>query len=107
MAQLHITELYCARKQDVSGEDEPIIWVAGQWAWNGKVGKKEWVDADLDLRKNFTDSVLVELKEGTGSGDQDGKLLQAWTIQATPAGQRDPLTATAAGYEYKIYYHVD
>jgi hypothetical protein len=107
MAQLHITELKCIRKQDVVGKDEPVIWIAGQYAWDGKIEKGELVDADLNLRKEFTDSVLVELKEANGAGQRDGKLLRAWTIQATPAGPRDPLRATAAGYDYQVFYHVD
>lgn len=106
MAQLHITELKCIRKEDLFGKDEVVITADGQFGWSGKIGKGETIDGSLNYRRAFVDSVLVELKEANG-GEMDGKRLGSWTIQAHPSGQRDPLTATSSGYHYEVYYHVD
>lgn len=106
MAYAHFTELFCKRQQDVFGVDEPLIWVGGRFEWNG-VAKKGEGDTQLNLRVEFADSVLVELKEGNGPGATDGKLLQAWTIHATPVGPRPALVAKGPGYEYYLWYHVD
>jgi len=40
MATITITKLHCVRKQDVSGDDEPVIRLGGQRAWEGKMGKE-------------------------------------------------------------------
>jgi hypothetical protein len=61
----------------------------------------------LNYRTNFDDCVLVELKEANGAGQMDGKQLGTWTVHATPAGARSPLTATSSGYHYQLFYHVD
>jgi len=106
MAQLHITSLTCVRKKEVFNKDQIIINVDGQFAWSGKLGKGDTIDGGLSYRKSFVDSVLVELKEADG-GAMDGERLGYWTVQAHPAGERDPLTAMSSGYEYKMYYHVD
>lgn len=107
MAQLHITELKCIRQQDISGKDEPVIFVGGIRVWNGKIDRGQTIDAGLDVRRSFTGSVLVELKENNG-GDLDtkNKLLGSWTIPDSPRST-DKLTATSSGYHYELFYHVD
>lgn len=80
--------------------------VAGRCVWNGTVEKGHAIDAALDLRIEFANSVLVELKEGNGPGATDGKLLQAWTIGDTRVGTT-MLMAKGPGYEYHLWYHVD
>lgn len=36
-----LTELECIRKQDLSGSDEPELYVAGLEVWDGKMGQGE------------------------------------------------------------------
>jgi hypothetical protein len=102
MARLHITGLKCIRQQDVVGVDEPVIWIAGQFVWGGKMDKHDFVP--LNLNHDFSQSVLLQLKEANGAAEHDGKLLGYWTLQATPA--QDKLTATSSGYHYEVWYHV-
>ena len=102
MATLKITSLKCIRKQDVTGSDEPEIFIAGVKAWDGKITKDQTVHPNVS--RSFKDFVLVELKEQNPGGP---KLLGNWTVGATPtpAGNA-PLTATASGYHYQVYYDV-
>lgn len=57
MAKLTITKLHCERKQDVTGKDEPEIFVAGQSVWSGKMGKGE--TRFPDKKHCFHNSVLT------------------------------------------------
>ncbi len=106
MAHVHLTELKCIRQQDITGLDEPVLFIAGIRVWNGKINRGQMIDAGLDVRREFSGSVLVELKENNGGDlDKNNKLLGSWTIPDTPR-PTDKLTATSSGYHYELYYHV-
>lgn len=100
MATITITKVHCIRKQDVTGQDEPVIDLGGQFAWEGKMGKDDW-DYPNESR-GFSPSVLVELKEKNG---HSSKLLGSWTVSDTPASNKK-LTASSSGYHYEVFYTV-
>ena len=102
MATLKITSLKCIRRQDVTGSDEPEIFIAGVKVWDGKINKDQTLFPNVS--RSFRDFVLVELKEQNPGGP---KSLGNWTVGATPtASGNAPLTATASGYHYQVYYDV-
>ncbi|MEZ5417184.1 MAG: hypothetical protein R2708_07565 [Vicinamibacterales bacterium] len=100
MATLNLTELKCIRKQDITGSDEPEIYIGGLKVWDGKM-KKDDVER-LSESRGFSDSVLVELKERDG---HSAKSLGQWTITDTPTSTKT-LTATSSGYHYQLKYTV-
>lgn len=105
MAKLLLTKLHCERQQDISGQDEPVIFIGGLRVWNGKLDKGK--SAYPNLSHTFEDSVLVELKENNGGNlDTNNKLLGSWRIAATPHAP-STLTATSSGYHYILSYDVD
>jgi hypothetical protein len=102
MATLKITSLKCIRKQDVSGFDEPEIFIGGLKVWDGKIKKDQTLFPNVS--RSFVDFVLVELKEQNPGGP---KSLGNWNVGATPtAAGNAPLTATASGYHYQVFYDV-
>ena len=101
MAKVTLTKLKCIRKQDISGQDEPVLFIAGQEVWEGKMGKDE--DRPLDESRRFNNSVLVELKERDKKKD---KLLKSWTINDTPKTDGKTLTASSSGFHYELSYAV-
>jgi hypothetical protein len=101
MAKITLTQLICERKQDVSGDDEPVLYIAGQEVWEGKIGKGK--SRFPDESRNFDHSVLVELKE---RNDKKYKLLGSWTVRDEAEGKK-MLTASSSGYHYKLWYEVE
>lgn len=80
MARINFTSLKCVRKQDVTGKDEPEIWLDGKKKWDGVMKKGETVVL-IPLFEDFEDSIKVELKERNPNST---KLLGTKT--ARPAG---------------------
>ena len=68
MATIKITTLKCIRKQDVSGDDEPKIFLGSLFAWDGKIGKGESLHPNCT--RGFSDNILVELKEVNGNNEK-------------------------------------
>lgn len=100
MPTLKITKLHCIRKQDISGKDEPVIDIGGQFAWEGKMGKGDWKYPN-EVRE-FNPSIKVDLKE---KDQRSSKLLHSWTI-SNVATSNKKLTASSSGYHYELYYDV-
>src|SRR5215831_1893043 len=100
MATITITKLHCIRKQDVTGEDEPVIDLGGQFAWEGKMGKGDWEYPDES--RGFDPSILVELKE---KNQHSSKLLGSWTVSDVAASNKK-LTASSSGFHYELFYDV-
>ena len=102
MSTIKITTLKCIRKQDVSGDDEPKIYLGSLFAWDGKIGKGESLHPNCT--RGFTDNILVELKEVNGNNE---KQLGKWTVSDTPTPVGNaPLTATSSGFHYEVYFDV-
>lgn len=102
MATLKITTIKCIRKQDVTGSDEPIIYIGGLSVWDGKMNKGESLHPNVS--RAFSDNVLVELREVNGKNQ---KSLGKWTVSDTPtAVGNPPLTATSSGFHYEVYFDV-
>lgn len=102
MATIKITTLKCIRKQDMSGDDEPKIYLGSLFAWDGKIGKGESLHPNCT--RGFSDNILVELKEVNGNRE---KQLGKWTVSDTPTPVGNaPLTATSSGFHYEVYYDV-
>ena len=102
MATITITKLRCVRQQDVTGEDEPVIYLGGQFAWEGKMDKSDW-DYPNESR-TFGPSILVQLKEKNRHNSY--KTLGSWTINDVAATNKK-LTASSSGYHYELYYSVE
>jgi len=100
MATITITKLHCVRKQDVSGDDEPVIRLGGQRAWEGKMGKEDWEYPNES--RTFGPSILVELKEKNGSSE---KPLGSWTVSDV-ATTNKKVTASSSGFHYELFYNV-
>jgi hypothetical protein len=102
MATLKIDSIKCIRKQDVTGSDEPVLYIGGLKVWDGKMNNDD--SRTLNVSRGFTDNVLVELKEVNGKSE---KSLGKWTVSDTPtANGNPPLTATSSGYHYQVYFDV-
>jgi hypothetical protein len=101
MATITITKLHCVRQQDVSGDDEPVIYLGGQYVWEGKMDKGDW-DYPNESR-TFGPSILVQLKEKNGTNSF--KLLGSWTISDVAATNKK-LTASSSGFHYELFYSV-
>lgn len=100
MAKITLNELRCIRKQDAVGEDEPVIDIAGQEVWTGKMGKG---DTDsVNVFRRFDDIVKVELKETDG---KKAKLLDSWNVTDDRQNNKT-LTAQGSGYHYELTYSV-
>jgi hypothetical protein len=100
MATITITKLHCIRKQDVSGDDEPVIRLGGQRAWEGKIGKEDWEYPNES--RTFGPSILVELKEKNGSSE---KPLGSWTVSDVVTTNKK-VTASSSGFHYELFYNV-
>jgi hypothetical protein len=101
MATLNITEVKCIRKQDVTGSDEPEIYIGGLRVWEGKMGKGDVKHPNVS--RGFSDSVLLELKE---RNNNSVKSLGKWTISDTPTSGTPTLTATSSGFHYEVEHTV-
>jgi len=103
MATIRIDSVRCLRPQDVVGEDETKLYIQGLQVWDGKMGRGETLNPNLT--RQFSNTVLVELKEQNGNNNE--KSLGRWTLPSTPtANGNAPLTATSSGYHYEVYYDV-
>ena len=96
MSKITLHSLSCERKKDITGKDEPSLFIAGQEVWNGKIEKhgREYPNES----KEFDNSVLVQLKES-------GNLLRSWTV-SDQIKTNDDLVATSSGYHYVLVYSV-
>lgn len=101
MAKITLTKLTCERKQDVTGQDEPVLYIAGQEVWEGKMGKGD--TRYPNEPRYFDHSVHVELKE---RNKNKYKPLGSWTIRDDAEGEK-MLTASSSGYHYKVWYEVE
>ncbi len=102
MAKITINKLTCERKQDITGQDEPVIYIAGQEVWEGKMGKGD--TRTVDETRNFVGNVYVELKE---KDKKKSKLLDSWTISDNDSVDEKMLTASSSGFHYKLWYSVE
>lgn len=101
MAKITLTKLRCERKQDISGDDEPVLDIAGQEVWAGKMGKGDTQYPNVS--HTFDHSVVVELKERDKKKD---KSLGSWMIR-DDAQSETMLIATSSGYHYQLWYEVE
>lgn len=101
MAKITLKKVHCKRKVDVVGKDEPVVFIASQQVWEGKMSKggAQWPG----VSRTFSDGVIVELKEKTGD---DYKPLGSWTITESDAPETTR-TATSSGYHYEVTCSVD
>lgn len=103
MASIKITTVKCVRKQDITGQDEPRLYIGGLRVWDGKMGKGD--SRHPNISRSFSDNVLVELKEADNNKKE--KALGHWTVSDTPTPNGNPpLTATSSGYHYEVYFDV-
>lgn len=101
MAKITLTKLRCERKQDISGDDEPVLDIAGQEVWAGKMGKGD--TQYPNVFRTFDHRVVVELKERDRKKDTP---LGSWMI-GDDAQSETMLIATSSGYHYQLWYEVE
>jgi hypothetical protein len=105
MALIRIDSVKCIRKQDVVGEDEINLYIAGQRVWEGKMSKGELLRPNVE--RKFANSVFVELKEQNDNNSSE-KSLGSWTVNQTPTvANNPPLTATSSGFHYEVSFDVE
>ncbi|MFC7529227.1 hypothetical protein [Actinoplanes sp. GCM10030250] len=100
MAKVTVTKIVCERKQDVTGKDEPVLKIAGQERWSGKMGND-----DIEYPNEsepFTTTISVQLLERNENNPNKDKVLNSWVLNATPTGAKT-LTATSSGFHYTVY----
>ncbi len=99
MATISFVSLKCVRMQDVSGSDEPEIWLDGEKRWDGVMRKGE-TKVLIPLFQDFDDSIKVELKE---RNPNSFKLLGTKMVQA---GHPDPqpVDFKTSGAHYELSY---
>jgi hypothetical protein len=101
MATLELISLYCHRKQDVSGKDEPRLKVDGDVIWNGVMEK----GSDRNLRDTsvpFEDSTKVKLEEM--NGDKPKQIGAEATIRES--GNPDSVQFKTSGAWYELFFEV-
>lgn len=101
MAKITVTKLRCERKQDISGDDEPILVIDDQEVWAGKMGKGDTQYPNVS--HSFDQSAVVELKERDSKKD---KSLGSWMIRGQ-AQSETMVIATSSGYHYQLWYEVE
>jgi hypothetical protein len=101
MAKITLKKVECIRQVDLTGKDEPVVYIASQQVWEDKMNKGgiQWPG----VSRTFHDSVLVELKEKSGN---KYKSLGSWTITESDAPETTR-TATSSGYDYEVTWMVD
>lgn len=101
MARINFISLKCVRKQDVTGKDEPEIWLDGKKRWDG-VMKKGETAVLMPLFEDFEESIKVELKE---RNPNKSKLLGTKTVWADRP-EPQPVDFKTAGAHYELVYSV-
>jgi hypothetical protein len=96
MATIKVTDVTCFRQQDVTGDDEAYLYIAGYEVWNSKIDKGETETPNES--RSFSGSVVVELKEANGNSK---KSLGKWTVVDSPVSNKK-LVATSSGYHYEV-----
>lgn len=100
MARITLNTLHCEKKQDAMGKDEPVLYIADQKVWEGKMEKGS--SSPVNESRSFGNSTSVELKEKNNNAF---KSLGSWTVPAHPRNN-ETLTASSSGYHYVLYYSV-
>lgn len=101
MARINFTSLKCVKKQDVTGSDEPEVWVDGKKKWNG-VMKKGATAVLIPLFEDFDETVKVEIRE------RNPNSFKSLGTKTVTAGQPDPqpVDFKTSGAHYELTYSV-
>lgn len=97
-ATIKFTSLHCIRQQDVTGSDEPHLFIDGVDTWNGVVKKGD--SASLSISRSFDGSMNVILKEKNPSS---WKTIGTVTIET---GEPAPAVFKTSGAHYELWYTV-
>ena len=100
MATLKLNSLYCIRKQDVTGKDEPRIKVNGDAVWNGSVDKGGM--AIINRSVSFENLAVVSAEEM----NNDNPKPIGVPITVRESGNPEKLTFTTSGAHYEVYFEV-
>jgi hypothetical protein len=103
MATVTFTALKCERKHDVTGSDEPEIWIGSRMIWNGVMKKGD--TEQFVLEENFDNSIKVAMKERNGDRD-DHKFLDLGTVTITTNSRGPIATYKTTGAHYELSYFV-
>ena len=101
MATLVITELHCFRKNDLTGVDEPRLWVDNKVVWRGVI-EKEGVE-QVGTSDEFEDTVGVMLEEM--NGDNPKQIGSTFFVNADGNNPTFGEFKTS-GTHYHIHYQV-
>jgi hypothetical protein len=103
VATIHVSQLECVRKQDVTGLDEAAIFLAGSEAIVLPMSKGQVRPINPHLSAAFGASIVVELKEKDGPGNY--KSLGNTTVFAGIQGPQ-PVEFKTSGAHYHLWYHL-
>lgn len=103
MTTIHVTQLQCVRKQDVTGNDEAVIFLNAQDMGVWPMSKGQVRPFSPHLSKTFNGSINLELKERNGLNKYT-PLGSALVSASNPGPQ--PVEFKTAGAHYHLWYHL-
>jgi hypothetical protein len=98
MSTIKFTSLHCVRQQDVTGSDEPHIFLDGVDTWSGVLKKGD--SATVNLTKSYDGSMQVVVKE---------KNPGSWKTLGTvniDRGDVSPAVFKTSGAHYELWYTI-
>jgi hypothetical protein len=99
MSTIKFTSLHCVRQQDVTGSDEPHIFLDSVDSWSGVLKKGD--SASVNLTRPFDGSMQVVLKEKNPS---------SWKTLGTvniDRGDVEPAVFKTSGAHYELGFTIN
>jgi len=107
-AQLNLNTLKCIRQHDLTGKDEPEIWIDGRKYFAtvlDKEGHAKVPAADSAIR--FTGQIKVELFEASGSADHVDRKQIGTAYKVTESNPPpSPMDFKTSGSHYTLSFSV-
>lgn len=106
MSTLKLVSLQCLRRRDVTGDDEPILYVDGVQAWNGVMGKGETevLTGNRTDPHPFSGTIYVRLGEVSNGASTTIGYAQPVTDRPTNNGLA---VFKNSGTHYELKYKVE
>lgn len=97
-ATIKFNSLECVRQQDVTGSDEPHLYLDGVDTWDGVMKKGD--TRSLNFSRSFDGAMTVTLKEKNPSS---WKTIGTVVIET---GEPSPAVFKTSGAHYELHYTV-
>jgi hypothetical protein len=107
-SQLNLKTLKCIRQHDLTGKDEPEIWINGRKYFATVLDKEGHVNVPAaDSAIQFTDQVKVELFESSGSADHVDRKQIGTAYKVTESNPPpSPMDFKTSGSHYTLSFSV-